>query len=169
MIFAQIINGVVDSYPLSEQDVRLVYPQTALPADLTACKLIDDDGFVIVQDTAKPDYNPETQNLLETTPYKLQNAWYQNWQVVNKDPAEANAKRFQHLEYALMQKITDTVRQYHYDDIAEVGVYASTANAYQVEAQAIIVWAAACWQLFYALIEPVSGDDFLQGLPEVAL
>lgn len=169
MRFAQFINGVLVAYPLSEAHIRLAYPQTALPADLTNCALLSEQGYVIVADSDKPTYDTDYQEVLEIDPVTINGIYQQAWQVQDKDLTLANQQAMQRLEYALMQKIADTVRAYHYDDIAEVGVYASTPNTYNTEAQAIVAWAAECWVMFYGLATPISVDTFMSTLPELVL
>ena len=169
MRFARIINGAISDYPVSIGELRLRYGELALPADLATCELLQADGWVVVHDSDKPSYDAETQNLNEVTPTFVNSVWYQSWQVVDKPTQEVIDKSKQRLEYALMQKITDTAKQHNYDDIAEVGVYASTVNIYQTDAQAIVVWAAQCWQAFYALNGLVDVDSFMLELPELVL
>ena len=70
-------------------------------------------------------------------------------------------------ELALMQKIDAVAKQYDYDNIAEAGVYASTANVYQAEAQAIVAWSASCWQAFYLLNAVTDVDGFIAALPSL--
>lgn len=94
-----------------------------------------------------------------------------SWDGVAFSKPLPNPITLSEIESALMQHISTAAERFNYDDINEVGVYASTSNIYQLEAQRIVSWAANCWQMFYALIDPVSTtttiDDFLTSLPSM--
>lgn len=53
-----------------------------------------------------------------------------------------------------------------YDDINSACSYAGIDNPYRAESERFIVWRAACWAYFYALVElPSDGDILISQLP----
>lgn len=64
------------AYPLSEFDIRKLFPDVSFPA-----VFVPPDGYVLVQPTTPPDFNPITQGLLELQPVEVNGQWQQAFEV----------------------------------------------------------------------------------------
>ena len=75
MAYALIKNGAVDKYPYTFAQLRKDNPYVSYPKgyDIT-----QEDDVVLVQDTAKPDYDL-TKNITEGTPQEYAGVWLQIW------------------------------------------------------------------------------------------
>ena len=87
-MYALIKNGAVDKYPYTFAQLRKDNPNVSYPRgyDIT-----QEDDVVLVQDTAKPDYDL-TKNITEDTPQEFASIWLQVWTEVPAS-AEEIAKR----------------------------------------------------------------------------
>ena len=99
MAYALIKNGAVDKYPYTFAQLRKDNPNVSYPKgyDIT-----QEDDVVLVQDTAKPDYDL-TKNITEGTPQEYSGVWLQIWTEV---PASA-----EEIAQRQAQEKTDVERQ----------------------------------------------------------
>lgn len=174
MKFGQIINGEITTW-LSEQQIRAKYPDVCLPVDLIGCEYLLNEGWQVLEEGLQPTLD-NTYQYSEQVAENIDGVWQLNWVVRDHDAetiasneAAKIAGELKQLDRALVDYINQIARQYNYDDIAEVGVYASTDNGYQAEAQGIVQWSSNCWQLFYVLPAPMPVDAFMATLPVFSL
>jgi len=90
-MYATLLNGEIDRYPLSLPQVRLAFPDVSFattpdPQDLLPL------GIVVVQETAAPDYDPATQTLAEDPPSYENGVWVQTWMVTDLTADEIAAR-----------------------------------------------------------------------------
>lgn len=86
-----IENGAVVVYPYSFRQLRLDNPNVSYPKDPDDEKL-EEYGVVEVVETAKPAFNPITQNVEEGVPAEVGGVWQKTWIVVAAS-AEESANR----------------------------------------------------------------------------
>lgn len=80
MSIAKYIRLSDSFYPLFEQDIRLENPNISYPEVFQA------EGYAVVFEYPKPDYNPLTQFVREIAPELTQlGHWEQRWEVVDLD------------------------------------------------------------------------------------
>ena len=78
-MYAKINNGQVAKYPI--HDLRAELPNASLPSVLTAENT--PEGYVIVQRTTQPAFEPTAQVAVELSPVYEGGAWKQAWEVVD--------------------------------------------------------------------------------------
>ena len=78
MAYARIKNGAVDKYPYTFAMLREDNPNVSYPRNYNILK---EDDVVLVQATAKPDYDL-TKNTIEGTPQTYAGVWLQMWEEV---------------------------------------------------------------------------------------
>ena len=81
-MYALIKNGAVDKYPYTFAMLRKDNPNVSYPRSYDIARA---DDVVLVQDTAKPDYDL-TKNITEGTPQEFAGVWLRVWTEV---PASA--------------------------------------------------------------------------------
>jgi len=82
MLYARIINGVIDTYPYTFEMLRKDNPTVSYPRNYDLTREAD---VVKVQPTVKPNYDL-TKNITEGTPQEFDGVWMQMWTEV---PASA--------------------------------------------------------------------------------
>jgi paraquat-inducible protein B len=85
--YAKIENGNVTSYPLSEGDIRNLFPNTSFPTN----NFQTPDGFVLVEATATPSIN-FNQKITEASPQLVDGKFQQVWNVVTLSSQELTQK-----------------------------------------------------------------------------
>ena len=98
-MYALIKNGAVDKYPYTFAMLRKDNPNVSYPRSYDIARA---DDVVLVQDTAKPDYDL-TKNITEGTPQEYSGVWLQIWTEV---PASA-----EEIAQRQAQEKTDVERQ----------------------------------------------------------
>lgn len=78
-MYAKISNGQVAKYPI--HDLRAELPDVSLPSVLTAENM--PEGYVVVQRTTQPAFEPTAQVAAELPPVYEDGAWKQAWEVVD--------------------------------------------------------------------------------------
>lgn len=77
------INTSTLEYPISEQQIRSLYPNTSF-----ATPFVAPEPFALVFETIMPAYDPITQNVRETAPVYYGNQWNQTWEVYALTPEQ---------------------------------------------------------------------------------
>jgi len=74
MLYAKVVNGVVEAFPYTAGDLRVENPNVSFPSDITAT---DVSAFNVVRVTrlADPTFNPRLENLVEGTPVLNVGVW----------------------------------------------------------------------------------------------
>lgn len=86
-------NKTTGAYPVSRDDIQAEYPNTTLPAELSAEEL-DHLGFDFVLPTSRPAHDPVVSSIAETAPGQANDGtWRQAWAVTPLNEATANANR----------------------------------------------------------------------------
>ena len=76
------INKTTKQYPLSEQDIRTLHPDTTFP-DSWSKEFLDHLDIAFVSDSPKPDCNQYTQQVVEIQPVFTNNKWVKNYSVID--------------------------------------------------------------------------------------
>lgn len=85
------LNGVVEKYPYSINQLKKDNPQTSFPATFSDELLASFNVFSVVP-TERPIYDPITHDLREVEPVLIDKVWTQSWEVVAADPAEVEQR-----------------------------------------------------------------------------
>jgi hypothetical protein len=85
-MYALINNGNIVKYPAS---LSAEYPNTSFPEEPTSETLLE-FGIVVVEESARPDFNPLIEYLVEVTPVFDSGVWKQAWQVNELDEIKAS-------------------------------------------------------------------------------
>ena len=85
-MYLRIIDETIN-YPYSIPQLRAVYPNVSLPAELTDTSLIEWDMYVV---TPTPIPNDYTKNITEGTPILTDGIYYQNWNQTDASQIEIN-------------------------------------------------------------------------------
>lgn len=85
------LNGVVEKYPYSINQLKKDNPQTSFPASPTN-ELLESFNVFSVVPTERPIYDPITHDLREVEPVLIDKVWTQSWEVVAADPAEVEQR-----------------------------------------------------------------------------
>lgn len=90
------INNLTNEYPISEQDIRNLFPNTSFPTIFEA-----PEEYANVFLSPQPEFDINTQMIVEDTPkLSKKKIWEQSWKVVS---------RFQ--EYTDSEGVTHTVKE----------------------------------------------------------
>lgn len=88
-MYAIVINGIVDRYPLSMADLREIFPNVSFAVDPSDSDL-SQFNIVNVQYTQQPEYNTFTHKLIKTTPELVNNVWKESWSIQSLSTEEVN-------------------------------------------------------------------------------
>lgn len=66
-----------NAFGITESEIRAAHPNTSYPRPMPA----EVPGYVGVQDVARPDFDPITQNAVEVQPVQVDGVWTQQWEV----------------------------------------------------------------------------------------
>lgn len=66
------------AYPVSFEQLAAAHPNSSFPPG----DFVPPDPYVIVATSAKPAYDPVTQQVIENTPTLVNGVWTQAWQVI---------------------------------------------------------------------------------------
>lgn len=101
------INTETLAYPVSEQDIKALYPNTSFPVPF-----VPPEQYAFVVPTAEPEYNHMTQGVREAAPVLNDQTWTQTWEVYQLTPEqiainEMNAKQANKTEASQLLAATD--------------------------------------------------------------
>ncbi len=156
-MYTKIINGVVDQYPYTLQELYEDNPGVYFPADLTNEILVAHNAARVVV-TGQPEHDAMTQGAVEITPiYSAERSrWEQAWQIVPLSAVQiaANAIELQSQIVAATQERLDAfARTRSYDGILSACTYAtSTVSTFQAEAQYCVSARDATWAKLYQIL-----------------
>lgn len=89
---AKIKNNLIIEYPI--QNIRKLFSNTSLPEDLTNDGNLP-EGYVFVNNSTPPNYDPKSQKLVEAAPAPLDGKWYRQYSVVALNEPELAVLRDQ--------------------------------------------------------------------------
>lgn len=94
------IDTATGQYPLSEADIRSLFPNTLFPFPF-----VPPEGFAIVEDTPYPAWNPVIERIEEDAPEFSDGVWRKTWRIVKlfATPEEEAAALAAHEATALQQ------------------------------------------------------------------
>lgn len=88
-MLAFIQNNKIEKYPISLDDLQKKYPNTSFSLPLIANELVD-FGVVEVEISTNPEYNPETQRLVQQEPKLIDGKWVVEMKVEDLSEEEIN-------------------------------------------------------------------------------
>lgn len=153
------INTETGQYPVSEQQIRNLFPNTSFPA-----QFIPPEPYAWVFPTPAPGYNPVTQRLVEDNPALTSKGhWEQNWDIANLSAAEIAANQAvaatrvqQEVVGATQARLDNFARERNYDGILSACTYAtSSVPKFQAEGQCCVDARDATWSTLYTLLGEV--------------
>lgn len=90
-MYAILKDGVIDNYPLSLPDLRRAWPLVNFPMDPAPEDLLP-LGIVEVIAGVQPEYDPDTQTVVELSPVLDAGQWRENWAVREVPMQEREAR-----------------------------------------------------------------------------
>lgn len=171
------INTTTNEYPVSEQTIRALFPNTSFPFPF-----VPTEEYKVVFPTPQPTaYNPVTQLIRETTPTLTEKGiWEQAWEIVPKfqeytdengvvhtvaeqEAAAIAADQQQKLEELkrtvvnnVQQRLDEFAKTRNYDGILSAATYAtSTVPKFQQEGQYAVEARDLTWAKLYEILAEV--------------
>lgn len=170
------INTQTKQYPISEQDIRALNPNTSFPFPFQS-----PEEYAVVFPVPKPEYNTVIEVAVEDIPeLTSKGTWQQTWKVqsafteytdekgivhtveeqkeaaITKDSAE-KAKRLQEsVTYATQQRLDEFAKTRNYDSILSACTYAtSTVAQFKTEGQYCVEARDTTWAKLYEILAEV--------------
>lgn len=190
--FIKIENGIPSGEPLSEINLRQLFPE--LKSGYLLFQDLEGTGYEGFMLTPMPINEDPTKKVVQLSP-NLRNAddlWEQRWGIVDRDDLTEEEREELSAQYAAFQKekisfiLTDAVQQhmdskaklYRYDDIRSAVSYAtSTHPKFGPEGIAFRDWRDAVWTRCYEILAEVEAgerqipttEEIVAELPELIL
>lgn len=164
MNYAQVFNGAIQRYPISEEDVRAEFPTTSF-----AHPFIAPDGYEPVLPADKPEIDPVFQRLIEAPPVFADGAWREVWYVDGR-PIELVVQDMYALVQSSVQDMLDAkARERAYDSVLSAVTYVNSSTPkFAAEGRALLDWRDVCWAKCYEIMGAVqSGARAMPTLPQV--
>lgn len=170
------INTQTKQYPISEQDIRALNPNTSFPFPFQA-----PEEYAVVFEVPKPEYNTVIEVAIEGAP-ELTNkgTWQQTWKVqgafteytdsegvvhtvqeqedaaLAKDAAEKAQRLQESVTQSTQQRLDDFAKTRNYDGILSACTYAtSTVVQFKAEGQYCVEARDATWGKLYEILAEV--------------
>lgn len=124
------INTTTTQYPISEQEIRNLYPNTSFSIPFQA-----PEDFVWVFPAPQPNFDPITQYVFEGPPVLTDKGHYeQTWSIGVLDAETIQANQAAHVEQvktaitqAVQQRLDDFAKTHNFDGILSACTYATSA------------------------------------------
>lgn len=97
--YARISNNQVVTYPLTQMDIQLRYPNISFVRD----NFIPPQGYEVVNPMSPPDVD-HTENTELSTPVFLEDGWYQNWIITPATESQIEARTQQQMTRVRAQR-----------------------------------------------------------------
>tara|TARA_B100000424_G_scaffold141650_1_gene107639 strand:- start:65 stop:514 length:450 start_codon:yes stop_codon:yes gene_type:complete len=85
----------ITKWPLDVIDLRVKYPNTSFPDDISSTDLTN-YGVITIQEVSQPSYDRKTQKIAESDPVLDGETWKQNWIVTSLTSDEIAARDSEH-------------------------------------------------------------------------
>lgn len=156
MLYAQIADGVVIRYPVTQTDLRRQNPDVSFPAGWLSTDLLTSFGYTVVRYAHPADFDAATHQAVEGTPIQEGDVWNQTWQVVPLTPDEIEA-RLQALQAGIVhqtqQRLDAFARTRNYDNILSACTYASSKVAkFAAEGQYAVTARDDTWDTLHTIM-----------------
>jgi hypothetical protein len=162
MLYAQLVDGVVATYPVTQAHLRKKNPDVSFPAAGLSADLMASFGYVVVRYAPQPDFNTATQRVVEGTPVQEGDIWNQTWQVVPLTPEEieANLQALQAgIVWQTQQRLDDFARTRNYDNLLSACTYASSKVAkFAEEGQYAVTARDDTWDTLHNILLEVQAE-----------
>ena len=90
-MYVKVTNGTIDQYPYTIGNLRRDNPNTSFPKTVPN-EVLADFGVFPVKRVNKPDINPLTQDVKESSPKFENGRWVQSWLILEVTPEEADKR-----------------------------------------------------------------------------
>lgn len=156
------INTITNEYPISDQEIRKLYPNTSFPVTFQA-----PEDYAYVFPAPIPSYDPITQYYIEVAPkLSIKNNWEQQWEVVDLSVEQIAINELEHrnqiknsIEQQTQQRLDDFAKTRNYDGIMSCCTYASSSNLnFKAEADYCISARDATWTTIYQILADVENN-----------
>lgn len=156
------INTITKEYPISQQDIRSLYPNTSFPAIFKAPQ-----EFSFVFPAPVPSYDAITQYYIEAAPkLSVQDKWEQQWEVVDLSVEQIAINDLEHrnqiktsIEQQTQQRLDDFAKTRNYDGIMSCCTYATSPNTkFSSEAAYCVEARDATWTTIYQILADVENN-----------
>lgn len=142
----------------SEREIRSTFPNTSFPVPF-----VPPEGYAVLFQYPQPIYDAITEFVQEVTPVKINDKWYQTWEVVTLDADTILANQATG-SVVLQQTIVDATQKHldtfaktrNYDSILSACTYATSAiPKFQSEGQYCVNSRDATWSKLYSILAEV--------------
>lgn len=156
------INTITNQYPISEQDIRNLFPNTSFPSAFSP-----PEGYSFVFPTPLPTVDSISEFYREITPVFTElDVWEQRWEVVDLDPAQIAINQESHnlqirssIEQQTQQRLDDFAKTRGYDGVMSCCTYAISPNLqFQEEAVYCVGARDATWTTIYQIFADVENE-----------
>ena len=156
------INTTTNQYPISEQEIRNLFPNTSFPSIFSP-----PEEYTFVFPTPVPSYNVLTQYYREIAPVFTEiSVWEQRWEVVDLDPAQIvinqennNIQIKTSIEQQTQQRLDEFAKTRGYDGIMSCCTYAISPNLqFKAEAEYCIIARDTTWTIIYEIFTDVDNE-----------
>ena len=157
------INTQTNQYPVSEQDIRNLNPNTSFPIPF-----IPPENYAWVFPAPQPVFDPMTQGVREQAPvFTAKGNWEQSWEIIELDPetiaanqakkAEQDAKMVADKIESLWQAADKYVTGY----ISGVAIGILTIGVLQGKPKCMVVsnWSNQVWSEYYTRKAAITVDS----------
>jgi hypothetical protein len=161
MIYAKVIDGVLQKYPYSRSALAADYPSVSFGRYASDASLAE-WGLCIVHPSAYSEFNRNTHKLIEHNPIFDGTNWVQQWEVVELSAEEIatvvdNAKS--NIAYEVQNRLDTFAQSRNYDSIMAACTYATSTNTvFQAEGQRCVELRDAMWVAILSIFDAVSNN-----------
>jgi hypothetical protein len=153
------INTQTTQYPMSERDIKALYPNTSFSEPFQA-----PEPFAWVFPAPQPTFSAVTHSTREAAPVLTnKGTWEQTWELVDLDEETVAVNQARELERVQTEVITNTqkrlddfARTKNYDGILSAATYATDPDPkFAAEGQRAVELRSATWSALYAILAEV--------------
>ena len=142
-----------DDYPLSEHDIRALWPDASFPSPF-----VPPGRWVVPAQTAQPAYDAETHNIAEMPPVRSGDTVTQAWQVIPmtaEQLADRQSATVAQYEQALDDHLDSVARVHRFSDRTRLALRAAYPNDWQSLGVAYGTWMDICNKQAQTLLQSV--------------
>lgn len=160
------INTITNQYPVTEQEIKNLYPNTSFSAVFVA-----PDNWKYVFAVPKPAYNAISQTVVEVTPALSSKGNYEQvWKIVDLSAEQTAANQLEATKQTsdkiankidLLWKAANSYTSAYISGVA-IGILTLGVLQQKPKALAVSAWSSSVWDMYYArkaLVTANSIDD----------
>lgn len=157
------INTITNQYPVTEQEIKNLYPNTSFSAVFVA-----PDNWKYVFAVPKPAYNAISQTAVEVSPMVSSKGHYEQvWKIVDLSAEQTAANQLESDKQAeekiaskieLLWKAADTYTSAYISGVA-IGILTLGVIQQKPKALAVSAWSSSVWDMYYTRKSLVTADS----------